>query len=129
MMLGKEDFDSWWSCYICSLCHASWQEDVHADGIEWTLELETLSKQAEKVQKHKLKGRPGMGVREDPYFDIPVDQYIWPLLHTLIGIGSKILTFLVDYADTEIQYKPAIEIRLQKELVQLEKNIGAQGCY
>ena len=31
MMLGKEDFDSYW-CYLCSLCHREWQENGHDPG-------------------------------------------------------------------------------------------------
>ena len=113
MMLGKEDFDSYW-CYVCSLCHAVWQDEGHADGFEWS--LEKLKEQEAKVKEGNLEGRPRLGVRENPYFDIPVSQFVWPLLHTLIGIGNNILKYLVDYADTEIQHTPVIEIRLRKEL-------------
>ena len=40
-----------------------------------------------------------MGVREEAYFDIPIDRYIWPVLHTLIGVGNGILNHLVDIVE------------------------------
>ncbi len=96
-MLGKEDFDSVW-CYLCNLRHADWQMTGHADREEWT--LEKLKEQAKKVKEKGLTDTEMMGVRKDPYFEIPVSQFVWPVLHTLIGIGNKVLKFLVDGADT-----------------------------
>ena len=64
------------------------------------------------------------GVREEPYFDIPVANFIWPLLHTLIGIGNNILTYLINYADNEIQHVPVRQILVREEIKELDKKIG-----
>ena len=68
-----------------------------------------------------LDGAARKGVREQPYFDIPLWRYIWPVLHTLIGVGNDILDYLIDIVDSEIQALPAKEIRMKRELRDLEK--------
>jgi len=60
-----------------------------------------------------------MGVREGPYFDIPVTRYIWPILHTLIGVGNGILDYLIDIIESKIQPIPAKEVRMKRELREL----------
>ena len=57
-----------------------------------------------------------MGVREDPYFEIPIDRFIWPILHTLIGIGNDILKNLMNIIENEIQSLTAREVRLKREV-------------
>ena len=105
MMLGKENFDGYW-CYLCKLCHPEWQAHGYACGDLWN--LDGLGAQAELAGN--LEGKERMGVREAPYFDITVHRYIWPVLHTLIGVGNAILDYLIDIVESEIQAIPAKEI-------------------
>ena len=65
-------------------------------------------------------GTERKGVREPPYFEIPVWHYIWPLLCMLIAIGNNILQYLVDFTDTEIEHIPAPELRLHAKIKELE---------
>ena len=74
MMLGKENFDGYW-CYLCKLSHPEWQPEGYTEGELWT--LDKLKEQAEKSKN--LEGKMRMGVREEAYFDIPIDRYIWPV--------------------------------------------------
>ena len=76
----------------------------HLPREEW--DLEKLRQQAKKSATPSVKGTDMKGVREEPYFDIPVSNFIWPLLYTLIGVGNNILTHLIKYADSEIQHVP-----------------------
>ena len=122
MMLGKVDFDSYW-CYLCMLSHPDWQQKGYAsDGELWT--LDKLKKQAE-IAKTK-DGKERKGVREDPYFDIPVERFIWPILHTLIGIGNNILKYLVDIVENEIQHIPPKEMQVKRKLKELEDQLEEQ---
>ncbi len=72
-------------------------------GFPWT--IERLYVQTVKVSAEKLTGTNQKGVREEPYFKIPVARVIWPILHTLIGIGNKILKYFVDIVDNDIEIK------------------------
>lgn len=120
-MLGKEGFDSWW-CYHCNLGLSEWQGFPGSEGTPWT--LESLKIQADKNKRDKLTGSNRMGVREEyPYFDIPVENYIFPILHTLIGVGNNILTYLTNYADNHVQILPTRQITLKEEIKKLDKEI------
>jgi hypothetical protein len=55
---------------------------------------------------NNLKGTSKRGVKECPYFDIPIEQAVWPLLHALIGIGNQLLQLIVDLGETEMQCLP-----------------------
>ena len=98
MILGKENFDGYW-CYLCSLFYDDWQKEGHTCGTPWTLE----KLKAQALLSVDLEGKERMGVREDPYFEIPIDRFIWPILHTLIGIGNAILKNLMNIIENEIQ--------------------------
>ena len=120
-MLGKEGMTRHW-CYLCKLRYEEWQEAVHALGEEWDLQklLEWAAASA------GLSGTDRMGSKESPYFDIEVWNYIWPLLHWLIGIGNAVLKLVVNFADTEVQHKPARQIRLQEDVKELDNLIAEQ---
>ena len=120
VMLGKENFEGLW-CFLCQLYHDDWKEHGHAAGNFW--DLDELRRQAEKVKTEVLDGKDRKGVREDPYFDIPVDHYIWPVLHILIGIGNAILAYLVDIVENEIQQLPPKELILKREVKELEQQL------
>ena len=123
-MLGKEDFDSSWCCH-CRLKYAQWQGLSDVPGELWT--LQAIKKQHDDNEgTPKTKGPAMMGVREYPHFDIPVENYIWPILHTLIGIGNNILTFVTEYADNHIQLLPARQIRLKEEMKELDEKIDEE---
>ena len=73
IMLGKENFDCNW-CYLCQLYTDKWKRCDHKplDGIRWT--LQKVVDQAGKCSN--LEGKARIGMRECPYFDIPVARYI-----------------------------------------------------
>ena len=56
------------------------------------------------------------GVKEDPYFKIPVERIIVPVLHAQIGIGNLILKNAVEIIDREIECLSAKEIQLCQSL-------------
>jgi len=123
-MLGKEDFDSSWCCH-CQLKYAEWQGLNDAVGAPWTLDL-LRAQHVANERPPKATGVAMKGVREIPLFDIPVENYIWPILHTLIGIGNNILAYLVDYADNFIQLLPSQQVRLKKDVKILDKKIDEE---
>ena len=114
MILGKENFDGLW-CYLCSLYYDDWQKDGHECGTPWTLDR----LKAQVLLSKDLDGKERMGVREDPYFEIPVERFIWPILHTLIGIGNAILKNLIDVIENEIQSLTPRELKLKREVREL----------
>ena len=120
MMLGKENFDSIW-CILCQLRNVDWQKKGHKLGELWT--LKTLIQQAKDVLEKGLEGIERKGVREQPYFKVPVERYVWPLLHMLIGIGNAILEFFMNVVDNDIQSLSPKEIRTKQDVRELNREI------
>ena len=91
----------------------------------WT--LQAIKKQHDDNKgTPKTKGLVTKGVQEYPHFDIPVENYIWSILHTLIGIGNNIFTFLTRYTDNHIQLLPACQIWLKEEIKELSEKIDEE---
>ena len=80
------------------------------------------------TQSAKAIGVERKGDREDPYFNIPVANYIWPILHIKLGHGNAIVEFLLDYADKEVQQVPQEQILLREQVIELSRklNIAAE---
>ena len=116
MMLGKENFDTG-HCFQCTLYIDEWQKKDHEPGECWTLAM--LKEQAKKFER--LTGRARRGVREPPYFDVPVSRFIWPILHILIGVGNSILDHLIDVIENEIQLIPPKELLMRRELGDVDR--------
>jgi hypothetical protein len=122
MVLGREDYSGWW-CYICDLYKDQWQDlDHHRLGNLWT--LDALREQHRHNVENNVKGAAMKGVREDPIFNFPIDQIIWPLLHSNNGIGNGGLNFVIDYTELYIQCLSEKEIKLRKDVVALKQKIA-----
>ena len=115
MMLGKENFGNG-HCFQYQLCIDDWQKLGHIKGQCWT--TETIKQQV--ILFPSQTGWARMGIREAPYFEIPVRRYIWPVLHILIGVGNAILDYLIDFIENEIQPIPSKKLWMQRELHELE---------
>ncbi len=72
----KKDFNSDW-CYLYDLNKSCWQLKGHDIGCPWT--IEKLCEQAEKVSEGNLTVTNCKGVRDKPYFKIPIARVIWPI--------------------------------------------------
>ncbi len=57
-----------------------------------------------------------MGLHKEHLFDIGVTRHIWPILHTLIGVGNDILEYLIDIIESENQVVLSKEIHVKREL-------------
>ena len=127
MVLGKEGMSGNW-CHLCRLSRAEFS-NLAKDGDPWTWEL--YREVTERVQSSSDK-KPQLGVKTAPWWDfIPLDHYVVPLLHCLIGIGNDILTAFretvsesIDYISTEeIQARQLIEKVLDKiDVLKLERD-------
>jgi hypothetical protein len=107
MMLGREDFHTFW-CLYCKLMRKEWQDKDHNnDGDCWT--LRDLIERAKYNKDNKLDGPQRMGVRENPYFNFKVKNIVFPVLHAEMGIGNNLLSYILEFGDCEIQCLPRSE--------------------
>ena len=120
MILGKEDYTTWW-CYCCQLFRTDWQAEGHEIGKKWT--LEKLSEQYEINLRENRTGRNCLGVRDKPYFKVPITRVIWPILHALIGVGGAFLDYIIDYGEKYIQCCSPREVQLRLESEHLRRAV------
>jgi hypothetical protein len=99
MALGKELMAGHW-CMQCASSKAQFLDN----GTMWTMEeMVRLGKEAECK-----KGQPQLGIKQQPWWPFkPVSNYMVPLLHCEMGIGSQLLDKLHDIINKHIkQYGP-----------------------
>ena len=120
VIMGKEGNEKDW-CYICDLCKIEWASFNHTPGNHWTVDS-IKTKHALNVQNDS-KGTDRTGVKCNPYFDIPVENVLFSVLHALIGIGNNILVYLIDSIEENIDNLPQEEIGLQNEIHLIELNL------
>ena len=82
--LGRESMSGHW-CFLCQLRRAIFSQS-HNRAKMWTM-AELL-----RVAADVNGGKPKMGVKKKPWWPfIPLEHFIIPLLHVLIGIGNNLL--------------------------------------
>jgi hypothetical protein len=98
MVLGKEGMSGHW-CHLCKLSRKEFA-DLAAEGEEWT--SQAMIDAAKEVEDSGDK-KPKLGVKSKLWWPfIKVENYVVPLLHTLIGIGNDILDNLKDIVNEKI---------------------------
>ena len=112
MMLGKEGYCGHWCCY-CDLSPSQWSS-CSCTGNNWT--VQTLTSKAKEIINKRLTGDDCCGIREPPYCNITISNVIWLVLHCIIGIGNQILTFLIDYVETNIKKILPHEVQLRESI-------------
>ena len=73
----------------------------------------------EQLRQNELlqsTGADRKGITEKPYFKIPIERIVWPLLHALIGVGNNLLQYIIDYGEAEIQCLERAEISLLQQV-------------
>ena len=119
-MLGKEGDDSHW-CPHCKLIRTDWQ--AGCNYVIENLELETIKAQHQSNIATKAEGIAMKGVKEDPYFEIPVSNYIPGMLHLKLGEVNKVVDYINDFADRKVQPVSHQQHQLRQDVIQLETNI------
>ena len=85
-------------CYLCKLCRSLFADAGHKAGEMWT--MAELLRVAQEVDG----GTPKHGVKSKPWWPfIPLENYVIPLLHLLIGIGNDLLQSFRDWVNEEIE--------------------------
>eukprot|EP00577_Skeletonema_sp_RCC1716_P007958 CAMPEP_0113382640 /NCGR_PEP_ID=MMETSP0013_2-20120614/5948_1 /TAXON_ID=2843 ORGANISM="Skeletonema costatum, Strain 1716" /NCGR_SAMPLE_ID=MMETSP0013_2 /ASSEMBLY_ACC=CAM_ASM_000158 /LENGTH=583 /DNA_ID=CAMNT_0000265157 /DNA_START=165 /DNA_END=1918 /DNA_ORIENTATION=- /assembly_acc=CAM_ASM_000158 len=116
-LLGKDGFEGDW-CNWCDSYNTSWQDPDNGYNL-WT--IETLKQQAQLNVTENRTGTNRMGVKKVlPFFNIPVENVIFSVLHAQMGVGNKILNYLLDEAERKVENTPAEMVALRNDLVRAE---------
>ena len=116
MALGRESMSGHW-CYLCMMRRTQFS-DVNQRADPWT--MDKIVEVAEEVAGKK----PKMGVKQKPWWPfIPLQNYIIPLLHVLIGIGNDLLSSFRDWVNDEIESLDQQEVRTRRAVHVAEHKI------
>jgi hypothetical protein len=103
-MAGRDGFSGSY-CLWCKLSKAEWSicHNLGNDeeGGAWTIQDLFNVNAAAQLNYHDNNGDGTMtGVKEYPFWDfIPINRYLFPLLHDLLGLGNNIVDFIWNYID------------------------------
>ena len=119
MVLGKEGMSGHW-CHLCKISRKDF-DNLAMEGELWTTKamIETAKEVAESDSK-----KPKHGVKTKlwwPFIDI--QNYVVPLLHTLIGIGNDILDNLKDIVNDKIERITKTEHNARASLATVDATI------
>ena len=71
-----------------------------------------------------------MGVTDSILIDcVPIHCYIVPILHTVIGVGNKLLNTFLDRVDIRGDQTPEEERKARKEVIIAERDLNKKATY
>jgi hypothetical protein len=116
-LLGKDGFEGHW-CNWRKEYNTSWH-DPNCTCNLWT--IDGLKDQAKLNSTEQRTGTNRMGVKDcPPFFEIPVENIIFSVLHAQMGVGNKILDYLIDEAELHVENAPAELTALRNDVVSAE---------
>ncbi len=116
-LLGKENMSTAW-CPWCMLSKTQWSVKDHDRGELWT--LDKIAAIREQVDRNEIPEEPQhiRGCTQLPLFDsVPIQNYIVPVLHILIGVGNALVNTLYEFVDERIE-------KLPEQLIVARNNIN-----
>ena len=126
VVLGKDGMSHSW-CPMCKM-RAAEMPNLNATGEIWQYaEMKKLGEEHQKKmrlfeQNDKVSPpKAQLGCKDTPWWPfIPVERFIVPLLHCLIGIGDAILTKFREEVSEKIEYLSPEEVKTRSHLAELE---------
>ena len=112
MVLGKEGM----SGHHCHLCKLSGREmtDLTKEGEPWGYD-DMIELANTFIASKKKSKKPANSVKNLPWFtSIPLQNYVVPLLHCLIGIGNDLLAKFRGVISEQIEYIKPEEIQVRQ---------------
>ena len=113
--LGKIHMGGKW-CTWCNLQISNWRNLDHERGVPWT--LESMAQLRSRLDDNLIKDEPRYrcGVVAKPLFDcIEPNQYVFPILHSEIGLGNYFLNHFYNWIDYRVEDVPQLERDLRNE--------------
>ena len=90
-------------CHWCNLSPKEWSNKSHTKGMLWTIDLLKKSfndkENNESMTSYEKKG----SVKKLLFDSVPIENYIFSLLHAEIGVGNKIVYTYFDWINERIE--------------------------
>jgi hypothetical protein len=119
-ILGKENVSSVW-CTWCKLSKAGWAHEGHQPRECWTLDAMQQLRQNLSLGNIPNDAETIKGCTEPPLFNaVPVENYIVPVLHLLIGVGNNLLESLLEWVSERVEKLTHREVVHRNAIIYLE---------
>jgi hypothetical protein len=122
-LLGKENMSTAW-CPWCMLSKVQWGQRNHEPGELWTIDRIVAIR--DRVEQQQLLEIPEhiKGCTKKPLFDsIPIEKYVVPVLHILIGVGNALVNSVFEFVDERIERLPEELIISRNNMITAEINL------
>jgi hypothetical protein len=118
MVLGRES-SSGTRCYLCRMSAKEFTQSLQA-GEAWS--YDTMNELVGKMKRSGAKNpKPIEGCKELAWWQmVPLNHYLVPLLHTLIGIGNDIYDNFRDVVNESIECLDRKEIEARRKVAECE---------
>jgi hypothetical protein len=116
-ILGKENMATQW-CTWCKLSKVQWSNPNHAVGEPWT--IDKIHEVRLNVAENNLvqTAENIRGCTAAPLFDaVPVENFIVPVLHILIGIGNALIDSFLDWIEERVEVVTQPEIVMRNAVI------------
>ena len=121
VMMGKENYSGSW-CNWCKCTKEEWATGADVgDNHLWD-----IGKINEQVATNISMGNTDakmLGVRREPYTEIPFNNIIFSGLHAGIGIGNRIIKHLETFIDVSVEHVSPEEFQLREKKKTAEHKI------
>ena len=115
-VVGKVNRSGCW-CHWCNLSPLEWENTNHEKGMLWTIEL-IKKKFDEQLVNTKMTANEKRGFIRPLLFDaVPIENYIFSLLHAEIGVGNKILENYFSWVTERMEIMSKEEVILTNCLI------------
>jgi hypothetical protein len=117
IILGKENMSTQW-CTWCKLSRVKWSNPNHVRGEPWS--IEGIQNVHFSVAENNLHEMPEniRGCTAVPLFDaVPIENFIVPMLHLLIGVGNALLESFLDWIEERVETITPPEIVMRNEVI------------
>ena len=118
-IVGKVNMSGCW-CHWCNLSAKEWSDKSHIKGMLWTIDLLKKSFNDKENNVNKTRYEKKGSVKKLLFDSVPIENYIFSLLHAEIGVGNKIVYTYFDWINERIEPITDEELELTNDLIDLK---------
>ena len=118
-VVGKKNMSGKW-CHWCNLSVAEWEDCDHEKGDMWSIQLMKDNLKEQQINLDMTQNEKKGCVLPMLFDSIPIENYIFSLLHVEIGVGNKILESFYNWITKYIEPLSKEEIEMINNLIDLQ---------
>ena len=107
-------------CHWCNLSAKEWSDKSHIKGMLWTIDLLKKSLNDKDNNENMTSYEKKDSVKNLLFDSVPIENYIFSLLHAEIGVGNKNVYTCFDWINERMEPITDNELELTNGLIDLK---------